>query len=175
MCVCACVCGGVICRCAGVCVCVTVSECVLGNSETNKIKIQCTYYFFAITHHLILRYILGYWEANNIKITLIKIETQFFLLQTRKEKGEEGNIWVRGFVPFGEKGEDAGSEIGIACVWVCMSVWVCTSVCVSVCVYMSMCCVVVRVYREKKKGKKNSSENNPYQLLLVAQLLVILG
>ena len=114
-----------------------------------------------------------YWETNNIKITLIKIETQFFLLQTRKEKGEEGNIWVWGFVPFGVKGEDAGSEIGIVCVWVCMSVWVCTSVCVSgACI--CLCCEVVRVYREKKKGKKNSIENNPYQLLLVAQLHVIL-
>ena len=65
VCVCPCVCVrvrcvcGVICRCAGVCVCVNVSECVLGNSETNKIKIQCTYYFFAITPHLILRYILA--------------------------------------------------------------------------------------------------------------------
>ena len=63
-----------------------------------------------------------------------------------------------GFVPFGVKGEDAGSEIGIVCVCVCMSVWVCMSLFVSVCVYMSMCCVVVRVYREKKKGKKNNSE-----------------
>ena len=55
-------------------------------------------------------------------------------------------------------------------VCVCMSAWVsCTLVCVSVCVYMSMCCVVHSVDREKKKGKKNSSENNPYLLLLVAQ------
>ena len=109
---------GVICRCAGVCVCVNVSECVLGNSETNNTKIQYTYYFFAIMPHLILRYILGYWKRNNIKLTLTKIETQFFLLQTRKEKVEEDDTWVWEFVPFGVKGEDAGSETGIVCVCV---------------------------------------------------------
>ena len=125
---------------------------VLGNSETNKIKIQCTYYFFATTPHLILRYILGYWETNNIKITLIKIETQFFLLQTRKEKVEEDDTWVWEVVPFGVKGEDAGIVCVCVCMYECVGVYVGMCVCVRVYVYVLCSCPCIQ--REKKRKKE---------------------
>ena len=119
--------------------------------------------YYASLHSTIYSRILG----NKLYKNNINKDRNAVLSVTNTERKGIGRQYVGvGVCSFwGKRGGRRKRGRKCVCVCVCVCVFVRRYMCLCACICLRVV-LVVRVYREKKKGKKNSSENNSIPIII---------